>query len=411
MQRSPFWTLTVQTLDTVINTFNTAVTNTTSEILGKHRPVKKPWVTADLLDLCVKRRELKKKKKDAEGVRQYRAANQEIKKGMNKAKINWIEEQCQDIEDSMKKNNSKKIYQLVKDLTSTKQGRTTTIQDKDGKCLTEEQDILKRWSEYCTELYNFRATGDPEVLNVPPATDNDNYPILREEVEAAVKLLKKGKRVQAEAMISALLTICNKIWQTGEWPTPWTQSLIITLRKKGNLQLCQNYRTISLIRHPSKVMLKILLNRLKPQAEKIIAEEQAGFRPGRSTTEQIFNLRILCEKYLQHQQDLYLVFVDFKKAFDRVWHAVLWATMRHFNINANLIRMIQDLYDKATSAVYLNNSIGDWFRTTVGVRQGCVLTPTVFNIFLERIMTDALNDHEQSALVAGILQTCVLPTT
>ena len=111
------------------------------------------------------------------------------------------------------------------------------------------------------------------------------------------------------------------IRKTGEWPTPWTQSLVITLPKKGNLQLCQNYRTISLISHPSKVMLKIIFNRLRPQAEKIIAEEQAGFRAGRSTTEQIFNLCILCEKYLQHQQDLYHVFIDFKKAFDRVWHA------------------------------------------------------------------------------------------
>ena len=63
----------------------------------------------------------------------------------------------------MKKNNSKNTYQLVKDLTSTKQGRTTTTQDKDGKCMTEEQDILKWWSEYCSELYNYRATGDPEV--------------------------------------------------------------------------------------------------------------------------------------------------------------------------------------------------------------------------------------------------------
>ena len=76
--------------------------------------------------------------------------------------------------------------------------------------------------------------------------------------------------------------------------------------KKGNLQQCQNYRTISLISDPSKVMLKIILNRLKAQAEKIIAEEQAGFRAGRSTTDEIFNLRILCEKYLQHQLDLYM---------------------------------------------------------------------------------------------------------
>ena len=163
------------------------------------------------------------------------------------------------------------------------------------------------------------------MLGVPPPTNNDSYPILREEVEAAVKSLKKGKSagvdnipselVQAggEAMIDMLLIICNKIWQTGEWPTPWTQSLIITLLKKDNLQLCQNYCTISMTTHPSKVMLRILLNRLKPQVEEIIKEEQAGFGAGRNTTEQIFNLGILCETYLQHQQSLYHVFVDLRR--------------------------------------------------------------------------------------------------
>ena len=203
------------------------------------------------------------------------------------------------------------------------------------------------------------------MLGVPPPINDDSYPILWEEVEAAVKSLKKGKsaevdnipselvQVGGEFMTDMLLIICNKIWQTGEWPTPWTQALIITLPKKGNLQLCQNYRTISLISHPSKVMLRILLNRLEPQAEEITKEEQAGFRAGRSTIEQIFNLRIqhqqiriLCEKYLQHQQSLYHVFVDFKKAFDRVWHADLWATMKLYNINDNLIRTIECLYNK-----------------------------------------------------------------
>ena len=129
-------------------------------------------------------------------------------------------------------------------------------------------------------------------------------------------------------MIDALLSIFNKIWQTGEWPMSWTQTLVITLPKKGNLQQCQNFRTISLISHARKVMLKILLNRLTPQAETITGKEQAGFRPGRSTTEQIFNLRILCERYLQYQQDLFHVFVDLKKALDRVWHAALWSKMK-----------------------------------------------------------------------------------
>ena len=193
-------------------------------------------------------------------------------------------------------------------MTTVKQGKGTTVQDRSGKCLTEERQILNRRTEYCSELYN--QDGDPSVLNCPQTDTEDDHPILRREVEAAVQSLKKGKSagvdnipaelVQAcrEDVINALTTICNKIWQTGEWPTPWSQSLVITLPKKGNLQQCQNYRTISLISHPNKVMLKIILNRLKPQAEKIITEEQAGFRAGSSTTEQIFNLHILYEKYL-----------------------------------------------------------------------------------------------------------------
>ncbi|GFN85088.1 reverse transcriptase [Plakobranchus ocellatus] len=115
-------------------------------------------------------------------------------------------------------------------------------------------------------------------------------------------------------------------------------------------------------------MLKVILNRLKPEAEKMIAEEQAGFRPGRSTVEQICNVRILMEKYLQHQQELHHVFIHFKKAFDRVWHEALWSTMRKYNINSNLISVVDNLYNTATSAVFCNNNIGDWFRTTVGVR-------------------------------------------
>ena len=151
---------------------------------------------------------------------------------------------------------------------------------------------------------------------------------------------------------------------------------------------------ISLVSHPGKVMLKNILNRLKPQAEKIIAEEQAGF-----------NLRILCEKYLQYQHELYHVFIDFKKVFDRVWHAAFWATMKKYNISTDLIRVFKNLYDRATSAVLFNSSIGDWFRPTVGDRQGCLF----FNIFLERIMTDALEDHE--ALEAEQSQTSALLMT
>ena len=343
---------------------------------------------------------MKKKRYEAEGAKEYREANRRVQKAVKKAKEDWVCAQCEEIETCLNKNNSKRAYQLVRDLTSEKQGRSSTIQDMSGKCLTEEKEILSRWTDYCSELYNYESCGDNAVLDCSQPPEEDLQQILREEVEIAVASLKKGKSAGVDnipAEIDVLTEICNRIWRTGKWPTPWTQSLIITLPKKGNLQLCQNYRAISLISHSSKVMLKVILNRLKPQAEEIIAEEQAGFRVGRSTTEQIFNLRILCEKYLQHQQNLYHVFIDFKKAFDRVWHAALWATMRKYNISANLVRTIQQLYDKATSAVQMNGNIGDWFRTTVGERQGCLLSPTLFNIFLERIMSE----HDGKVSIGG----------
>ena len=75
--------------------------------------------------------------------------------------------------------------------------------------------------------------------------------------------------------------------------------------------------------------------------------------------------------------------------------------MKKYNISTSLIRVIKNLYDKATSAVLFNSSIRDWFRTTVGVRQGCLLSPTLFNKFLERIMTDALEDHEGTVSIVG----------
>ena len=79
----------------------------------------------------------------------------------------------------------------------------------------------------------------------------------------------------------------------------------------------------------------------------------------------------------------------------------LWATMKKYNLSANLIQVIKNLYDEATSAFLINSSIGDWFRTTVGVRQGCLLSPTLYNIFLEKIMTNALEDHEGTVNIGG----------
>ena len=148
---------------------------------------------------------------------------------MKMAKETWIQGQCQEVEACLRNNNSKKAYQLVKDLTTEKQGKSTTIQDKSGKCLTAENEILNRWTGYCSDLYNYETDGDlynyetdgDPLLDCLQIPDEVHHPILREEVEAAVKALKMRKSagvdnipaelVQAgEAMINILTAVCTR---------------------------------------------------------------------------------------------------------------------------------------------------------------------------------------------------------
>ena len=132
--------------------------------------------------------------------------------------------------------------------------------------------------------------------------------------------------------------------------------------------------------------------------ESILAVEQDGFKKKRSTTEQILNCRIMSEKYIEHGKKLCHNFIEFKKAF--VWHNVLRNIMRNFNIDEHRISIIENLYKKASSAVIVNDTRRDLFRTSVGVQQSCLLSPTLFNIFLEKIMQDTLN-NQTSTIVVG----------
>ena len=125
-------------MDTMITTYNTAVTDAASEILGKERRRKKPWVTKDVLDLCDERRDLKRKRYEA-GAKEYREANRRVQKAVKKAKEDWIGAQCEEIEVCQNKNNSKRAYQLVKDLTLEKQGSPQLSRTSLGNVLLKKK--------------------------------------------------------------------------------------------------------------------------------------------------------------------------------------------------------------------------------------------------------------------------------
>ena len=143
------------------------------------------------MDMCDLKRELKKTKFLSES--RYKQVNTQIIREIKKAKENWIIQKCIDIGDCLTRNNTKRSYQIFKDLTKPKDNAAVYIQDKHGKCITDKMDVRKRWTQYCSELYSHNAEGDDEVLAVNEPTYQDSFPILESEVEAALRALNIGK--------------------------------------------------------------------------------------------------------------------------------------------------------------------------------------------------------------------------
>ena len=148
--------------------------------------------------------------------------------------------------------------------------------------------------------------------------------------------------------------------------------------------------------------MMVLLMRLKAQMEPHLSEEQAGFRKDRSTTHQILILRLIAEKAKRKGRRIFNCFIDFQKAFDSIKHDVTWATFRSYGIGRRLICILQNICEISQSAVRVGKELGEWFRTTVGTRQGDPISPTTFISYLERVM-DSVRDNNTGVSVHGSL--------
>ena len=189
--------------------------------------------------------------------------------------------------------------------------------------------------------------------------------------------------------------LCTKIWKSEQWPSDWKRAIFITLPKKGDLLMCSNYRTISLISHASKILLNVLLKRMENKLEEEVSNTQAGFRKNRETRDHIFNLRMIIQKYREINASLHTFFIDYSKAFDCVNHEQMWQILKKMNFNQKLINLIRSLYEGQQSAVRLECGTSEWFPVTKGVRQGCILSPHLFSLYTEGIKREVSLDHRK----------------
>ena len=145
--------------------------------------------------------------------------------------------------------------------------------------------------------------------------------------------------------VKVLHSKCQQIWKTQQWPQDWKRSVFIPIPKKGNAKECSNYRTIVLISHARKVMLKILQARLQQYVNRELPDGQAGFRKGRGTRDQIANIRWIVEKARRFQKNIYFCFIDYAKAFDCEDQNKLWEILKEMGIPDHLTCLLRNLYE------------------------------------------------------------------
>ena len=188
------------------------------------------------------------------------------------------------------------------------------------------------------------------------------------------------------------LVVC--CWEQGKLPQDLRDAVIITLYKnKGEKSDCSNYRGITRLSIAGKVLARFLLNRLVPTiAEEIIPESQCGFRANRGTTDMVFVLRQLQEKCREQNMGLYATFIDLTKAFDTVSRTGLWLILERLGCPPKFQQMVIKLHENQRGQVRLNGDLSEPFPISNGVKQGCVMAPTLFSIFFTMMLKQATAD-------------------
>ena len=306
-------------------------------------------------------------------------------------------------------NDTKSFYEALKAVYGPRHFSLHPVRSIDGDLIKNKELILERWAEYLQNLLNKVHTTDPGFLDdlptlpiIPKLDDPPSF----DEVERAIRRLKDNIPPEVIkyggcALHRRLHNFILDCWSAKCLPQQWKNANIILVHKqKGDRAECGNSRGISLLSVASKVLAKIMLTRLLEHVvDLILPESQCGFRRGRSTIDMIFVARQLQEKCREQHQDLYLAFVDLTKAFDTVNRDLLWNILRKFGCPPTFIAILQQFHTGMCAQVVMAGSQSSSFPVEAGVKQSCVLAPSIFNLLLVAITLVSHRDLQSSDCV------------
>ncbi|KAK3543883.1 hypothetical protein QTP70_030155, partial [Hemibagrus guttatus] len=386
---------------------------------GRRKEDKETWWWNEEVQDSIQRKRLAKKKWDMdrteENRQEYKELQRRVKREVSKAKQKAYDELYTRLDT---REGEKDLYRLARqrDRDGKDVQQVRVIKDRDGRVLTSEQSVQRRWKEYFEELMNEENEREKRVEGVNSVEQKVDK-IRKDEVRKALKRMKSGKAVGpddipvevwkclGEAAVEFLASLFNRVLESERMPEEWRRSVLVPIFKnKGDVQSCSNYRGIKLMSHTMKLWERVVEARLRKVVE--ICEQQYGFIPRKSTTDAIFALRILMEKYRDGQRELHCVFVDLEKAYDRVPREELWYCMRKSGVAEKYVRVVQDMYERSRTVVRCAVGQTEEFKVEVGLHQGSALSPFLFAIVMDQLSEEVRQESPWTMMFADDIVIC-----
>ena len=303
------------------------------------------------------------------------------------------------------------------------------VRNDKGELSLSDEDKMDAWVEHYARLLNVEFDWKSDLLPEVNQVEGPPPPITADLIRKALGKMKGGKAAGPSGIIAEMLKAAGEegiellrqlvevVFSSGVIPEEWKESYILNLYKgKGDALERGNYRGLKLTDQVMKLLERVLDSFVRRMVD--IDAMQFGFVPGRGTTDAIFIIRQLQEKFIAANKPLYFAFVDLEKAFDRVPRKVLWWALRSLGVEEWAVRVIQGMYQDVKSRVRVNGQYSKEFEVGVGVHQGSVLSPLLFILVLEALSREfrtgvpwELLYADDLAVIADSLEECITKLT